>query len=143
MLRYLGLIGAVAVALVAIFYPPPRAAFSAAVATVAPSDAEPVPRATVATHYSGRHHRAHRRRKRRSDRRRKTPRHHRSFSGIVSVNASGSDALARVPGIGPAIAARIVDVREQDGAYASLDELLDVAGMTASRLERARRYLSL
>ena len=50
--------------------------------------------------------------------------------------------LAAVPGIGRAIAARIVELREREGSFTSLDELLDVAGMTASRLERARPYLA-
>jgi competence protein ComEA len=59
----------------------------------------------------------------------------------VDVNAAGAEALSAVPGIGPSIASRIVELRERSGAYASLDELLDVSGMTASRLEQARPYL--
>lgn len=61
----------------------------------------------------------------------------------ASVDINGSDAseLAAVPGIGRAIAARIVELREREGSFASLDELLDVAGMTQTRLERARPYL--
>jgi competence protein ComEA len=62
-------------------------------------------------------------------------------SGSIDVNRSGAAELAAVPGIGRAIAARIVELREREGAFASLDELLDVAGMTQSRLERARPYL--
>jgi competence protein ComEA len=62
-------------------------------------------------------------------------------AGDVDVNHDGAEALARVPGIGRAVAARIVELRERDGPYASLDELLDVAGMSQSRLERARPFL--
>jgi competence protein ComEA len=62
-------------------------------------------------------------------------------SASIDVNRSDAAALAEVPGIGRAIAARIVELRELQGPFASLDELLDVAGMTASRLERARPYL--
>jgi competence protein ComEA len=61
----------------------------------------------------------------------------------VSVNDADADALARVPGIGASVARRIVEVRERDGAFASFDELLDVAGMTPARLERAQPYLIL
>jgi DNA uptake protein ComE-like DNA-binding protein len=32
-------------------------------------------------------------------------------------------------------------VRERDGAFSSFDELLDVAGMSQSRLDRAQPYL--
>ncbi len=62
-------------------------------------------------------------------------------SASIDVNRSDSAQLAAVPGIGRAIAQRIVELREREGAFASLDELLDVAGMTQSRLERARPYL--
>ncbi len=62
-------------------------------------------------------------------------------NGSVDVNRSGAAELATVPGIGRAVAARIVELREREGAFASLDELLDVAGMTQTRLERARPYL--
>ncbi len=60
---------------------------------------------------------------------------------VVDVNTADVEALATVPGIGRAIAARIVAVRERDGAYDSFDQLLDVAGMTQSRLDRAQPYL--
>ena len=62
-------------------------------------------------------------------------------SAGVDVNAADEAALARVPGIGPAIAARIVELRALEGPFASLDELLDVAGMTQARLDRARSHL--
>lgn len=59
----------------------------------------------------------------------------------LDVNSAAADQLAAVPGIGSALAARIVAMREADGAFATLDELLDVSGMSQSRLERARPYL--
>lgn len=59
----------------------------------------------------------------------------------LDVNSAAADQLAAVPGIGSALAARIVAMRESDGAFATLDELLDVSGMSQSRLERARPYL--
>jgi competence protein ComEA len=61
--------------------------------------------------------------------------------GSVDVNAADAVELAAVPGIGRAVASRIVELRKREGSFASLDELLDVAGMTQSRLERARSYL--
>ncbi len=62
-------------------------------------------------------------------------------SGAVDVNRSDAQTLAAVPGIGRSIAQRIVELREREGSFTSLDELLDVAGMTQTRLERARPYL--
>jgi competence protein ComEA len=59
----------------------------------------------------------------------------------IDVNRATANDLARVPGVGRAIAQRIVELRQLQGPFASLDELLDVAGMTQSRLERARAFL--
>jgi competence protein ComEA len=59
----------------------------------------------------------------------------------VDVNRADADELAAVPGIGRAVAARVVELREREGNFSSLDELLDVAGMTQTRLDRARPYL--
>jgi competence protein ComEA len=59
----------------------------------------------------------------------------------IDVNRADARDLARVPGIGRSVASRIVELRAREGSFTSLDELLDVAGMTQSRLERARPYL--
>ena len=64
-------------------------------------------------------------------------------SGTVDINQSDAAELAAVPGIGRALAPRIVELRQRAGSFASLDELLDIAGMTQTRLERARPYLRL
>lgn len=61
----------------------------------------------------------------------------------VNLNESDAQTLATVPGIGAALAERIVAVRDADGAFTTFDELLDVAGMTTSRLDRAQPYLSI
>ena len=73
----------------------------------------------------------------RSARRSKTS----AIIAAVDVNTASAAELARVPGIGPAIAERIVAIRASDGNYTSLDQLLDVAAMTQSRLDRAAPYL--
>ena len=76
-------------------------------------------------------------------RRLRVPRKRKAAAGAVAVDVNTADAaaLAQVPGIGKAIAERIVAVRERDGAYDSFDQLLDVAGMTQTRLDRAQPYL--
>ncbi|HET9029351.1 MAG TPA: helix-hairpin-helix domain-containing protein, partial [Candidatus Aquilonibacter sp.] len=64
-------------------------------------------------------------------------------AAIVNVNTATAADLATIPGIGKTLAARIVEVRGRDGAFATLDELLDVAGMTPARLDRASQYLEI
>jgi competence protein ComEA len=72
----------------------------------------------------------------------RAPRTHKTTDAeVVDVNTADAATLATVPGIGKAIAERIVAVRDRDGAYDAFDQLLDVAGMTQSRLDRASPYL--
>ena len=64
------------------------------------------------------------------------PRRHASPpAGLIDLNTADADMLATVPGIGAGLALRIVAFRESNGAFASPDELLDVAGITDRRLD--------
>lgn len=48
----------------------------------------------------------------------------------VDLNSADENELETLPGVGPALAARIVAYRETNGPFASVDELADVAGIT-------------
>ena len=62
-------------------------------------------------------------------------------AGQVDVNAADADTLATVPGIGPGLAERIVAFRTSNGPFASVDELLDVSGITDRRLDAMLPYV--
>ncbi|MFV0373582.1 helix-hairpin-helix domain-containing protein [Microbacterium sp.] len=49
--------------------------------------------------------------------------------GRVSINTSDAAALQRLPGIGPALAARIIAWRTENGPFTSVDDLLAVPGI--------------
>jgi competence protein ComEA len=48
----------------------------------------------------------------------------------VDLNSAGESELETLPGIGPALAERIVAYRESNGPFAAVDELADISGMT-------------
>jgi competence protein ComEA len=48
----------------------------------------------------------------------------------IDLNAADASELEMLPGIGPALAARIVEYRETTGPFTSVDELADVSGIT-------------
>ncbi|HTD37664.1 MAG TPA: ComEA family DNA-binding protein [Candidatus Limnocylindrales bacterium] len=75
----------------------------------------------------GKHHRAHRR---------GAP-----PPAQVDINTADADTLATIPGIGGGLAERIIAFREQNGPFASVDELLDVAGITDRRLDAILPYV--
>jgi competence protein ComEA len=58
--------------------------------------------------------------------------------GPIDLNVAGVDELQRLPGIGPALAAAIVDDRERNGPFASVDDLDRVSGIGPAKLERLR-----
>jgi competence protein ComEA len=59
----------------------------------------------------------------------------------IDLNAAGAADLARLPGLGETLAARIVAYRLQNGAFASVDELADVSGMTQRRIDAIAQYV--
>ncbi len=49
--------------------------------------------------------------------------------GLVHLNTAGVAELDTLPRIGPALAQRILDYREANGAFTSVDQLMDVTGI--------------
>ena len=62
---------------------------------------------------------------------------------LVDPNRGPDVELARLPGIGPALAARIVANREGEGAFRRPSDLLRVSGIGPATLERVRPHLDL
>jgi competence ComEA-like helix-hairpin-helix protein len=62
-------------------------------------------------------------------------------SGPVNLNHATAAELARLPGVGPLLAERIVEARASSGRFASIDELRRVAGFGRGKLERVRTLL--
>jgi competence ComEA-like helix-hairpin-helix protein len=60
----------------------------------------------------------------------------------VNINAATSEELQQVPGIGPATAEKILQMRKSYGAFKSVDDLLAIRGLGPKRLEKMRKYLT-
>lgn len=58
--------------------------------------------------------------------------------GKVNLNAADVTALDTLPRIGPALAARIIDWRETNGPFTSVEDLLAVPGIGEKMLEGIR-----
>ena len=61
----------------------------------------------------------------------------------ISINSAGSEELECLPGIGPALAQRIVEYRERYGPFRSLKQLKEVKGIGDKLFQRILPFIKL
>jgi competence protein ComEA len=59
-------------------------------------------------------------------------------NGLIDLNTASVDALITLPGIGPARAQAIVDYREQNGTFVSVEQVTEVSGIGPATYESIR-----
>ncbi|MFA6848868.1 MAG: helix-hairpin-helix domain-containing protein [Selenomonadaceae bacterium] len=63
--------------------------------------------------------------------------------GKVNINMADSKALDSLPGIGPAMAQRIVDYRQTEGAFQTLEDLKKVRGIGDAKFTKLKDKITL
>jgi competence protein ComEA len=63
-------------------------------------------------------------------------------SGPLHLNTATVEQLDELPGVGPVTAQKIVDWREQHGAFSSVDDLDAIPGIGPARLEQLRELVA-
>jgi competence protein ComEA len=60
----------------------------------------------------------------------------------ININTASVDELDRLPGIGPAIAQRVVEYRAEQGPFRTVDELARVSGISSAMVDELRPEIS-
>ena len=63
--------------------------------------------------------------------------------GKVNINTATADQLMLIPNIGETLAKRIIEYREENGAFYTVNELLFINGISNARLDSIRDYITL
>ena len=62
--------------------------------------------------------------------------------GKVNLNTATVEQLTTVPGVGPTLAARIVEQRQKTGAFKSVQDILTVKGIGEKNLVKLQAYFT-
>ena len=58
--------------------------------------------------------------------------------GLVNINTAGLEALDSLPGVGPATAQAILDEREANGPFTSIEDIQRVSGIGEKKYEKLK-----
>lgn len=61
--------------------------------------------------------------------------------GTVNINSASEAELMRLPGVGPAMASRIIEHRKTVGPFQQPDELTDVSGIGPKKFEKMKGFV--
>lgn len=60
--------------------------------------------------------------------------------GLVNINTANATQLTQLPGVGPAVAQKIIDYRTANGPFTSVDDLTKVPGIGAAKLAQIKSH---
>jgi competence protein ComEA len=63
-------------------------------------------------------------------------------SGLININTASLEVLDQLPDIGPVIAQRIVDYRETNGPFASIEDIMKVQGIGQSTFDKLKNLIA-
>ena len=63
-------------------------------------------------------------------------------AGKVNINTASAEQLTALPGVGPKLAARIVEYRQKTGSFRATKDLLNVQGIGEKNFAKLETWLS-
>jgi len=65
-----------------------------------------------------------------------------SKSSLININTADEKQLDALPGIGPTLAARIVEYRQANGPFKSIEEVKNVSGIGEKRFADIKDFIT-
>lgn len=65
-----------------------------------------------------------------------------SSDGRININTAGAAELDKLPGIGPALAQRIIEYRESKGSFGKIEDITKVSGIGTAMFEKMKSRIS-
>ena len=62
--------------------------------------------------------------------------------GKVNINSATESDFENLPGIGPVLAQKIVDYRDQHGPFRSIQDLMKVSGIGQKKFDSLQAYVT-
>jgi competence protein ComEA len=65
-----------------------------------------------------------------------------SSGELININTASLEELDSLPGIGPTLAQRIIDYREEHGPFATIEEIMEVSGIGPATFENIKDLIT-
>lgn len=63
--------------------------------------------------------------------------------GLVNINTATKDELMELPGIGEAKADSIIEYREKNGRFTSIEEIMNVSGIKENAFDKIKEFITI
>jgi len=65
-----------------------------------------------------------------------------SSNKIININKASEAELQEIPGIGPAMAQKIINYRDENGKFKTIEDIKNVSGIGDKKFENIKEYIS-
>ena len=63
-------------------------------------------------------------------------------SGLVNINTASKEKLMSLNGVGESTAQKIIDYREENGYFNSVEDIMNVSGIGESKFNKIKEYIT-